>query len=233
MSKAIGIAGWADGDMFGVNKKYLAFAQRYGTPRIILPTDEEVLDIDLLILPGGPDIPYNTYSDIPDYNLSKQCPFRDHFERIMLPKYLAADVPTFGICRGMQVLTVMRDFKLLPHISVDHPKTNRTNRSEKVHKLEISEMLRLQLVAYGMSDEDIKKIKVNSLHHQGVVVDNINKWFAENNVYPLAYSGVKHKYLEVIASGDSKFSAVAYHPEELDNDPISDMLIKRLLNVSD
>ena len=222
MAKTIGIVGWADGDIFGVNKKYLAFAEKYGNPRILLPTDDIILDLDLLILPGGPDIPYYEYSDIPDYNLSKQCPYRDHFEKEMLPQYIGEGIPVFGICRGFQALAAMVNISINPNISNNHPKTSRYARYERVHKLNLSKSLIINIKkSYPkITDKEIEEIKVNSLHHQGVV--GLNK----NGFICLGHIG---GHCEVMYMPKENAAGVQYHPEELDNDVISDVLIKYLM----
>ena len=63
----IGIPGWKTGDSsFGCGVNHLDFISKFGTPRILFPQDDD-LDIDLLYLPGGPDITPSSYGAYPRF----------------------------------------------------------------------------------------------------------------------------------------------------------------------
>jgi gamma-glutamyl-gamma-aminobutyrate hydrolase PuuD len=229
MTKQIGIVGWADDSHFGVNKAYLKFINIYGKPIILLPGDSIRDDLDLLILPGGPDIPYHTYTTgVPDYTLSKQCPYRDHFEEFLLPHYIDKGVPVIGICRGHQSLAAMYGCEIEADIAKYHPKTPRDARYTKVHRLELSDRA-IEIVGEQdkyhdlCDDERVYVEKVNSLHHQGVITET-------EDYISLATSGSNHVYHEVMTHKSLPISSVQFHPEELDDDPIADLLILRLLS---
>jgi gamma-glutamyl-gamma-aminobutyrate hydrolase PuuD len=100
--KRIGIVGWKTGDnSFGATVPYLRFFSQFGVVEIIMPNETDIReDLDLLVLPGGPDVDpmrYLTENDALSFDMGKQCPFRERFDQILLPKYIDQRVPLFGI----------------------------------------------------------------------------------------------------------------------------------------
>lgn len=98
--KRIGLVGWLTGsNSFGATVPYVDFFSRFGVVEIIMPNEKNVRNIDLLIMPGGPDVDTNRYLDdgYLDFNIGKPCPFRERFDKILLPKYIESKTPIFGI----------------------------------------------------------------------------------------------------------------------------------------
>jgi len=57
-------------------------------------------DLDLLVLPGGPDVDPMRYLDQDDdFSLwnGKPCVFKERFDKILLPQYIENRTPIFGI----------------------------------------------------------------------------------------------------------------------------------------
>ena len=99
----IGIPGWLTGpNSFGVTISYLEFIREIGATdiRVLHPDSPIFKDLDLLILPGGPDINPVRYNAQPSLYTDKPDPIREWFDVRKLPKYIELNIPIFGICRG-------------------------------------------------------------------------------------------------------------------------------------
>lgn len=117
------------------------------------PKQLEKTDFDGLLLLGGTDIsPFfygekNHFSQIPDDN-------RDYIEWNLLRQAMTQKLPTLGICRGHQMITIAHGGSLYQDMyrqsaTIDHPSTHHVLYSGK-------------LANYAASNH------VNSLHHQAV-----------------------------------------------------------------
>jgi putative glutamine amidotransferase len=210
----IGIVGYPIDNHFGVGSKYLTFVRNIGNPRILLPTDD-FMDLDLLILPGGPDIRIME-KVIPPFEITKSCPYRDYFDEYMLPQYIQSNTPIFGICRGHQ--TLANYFGCRIDNLKNHITSSQYNRSQKVHSLEFNKSKFAQKILSSINQE--KKYKVNSLHHQGV--------FSDNEKY-INLATAKNGYPEVMVARDYPVASVQYHPEELNDDLITNILIQLIM----
>lgn len=225
----IGIPGYAgkESNNFGAGNTYLEFINKYGDPRIIMPW-EEIVDVDLLILPGGMDINPADYNAVPGYAISHIDVYKNFFFTQRLANYINNGTPIFGICLGMQQICVYFNERLEQDLKF-HAQSS--GRWETAH--EIVSLNNLPFINNGSKKR--LKIEVNSHHHQGVLVDvNYLEERNENtkdllfthfsdpgdNSDQLVVEAVSHKYLPIIG--------VQWHPEEL-YDPISDNMITRLL----
>jgi putative glutamine amidotransferase len=87
-----------------------------GLPVVIPPQDSEAEEVDLLLegidgllLIGGRDLDPSLYADEAHPRtdrVDELSRIRDSFERLVLDTALAAELPTLGICRGVQLLNV-------------------------------------------------------------------------------------------------------------------------------
>lgn len=203
MRKQIGIVGNLSGDVFGVGVKYMQFASQFGDVHI-LTQDSPIMDLDLLILKGGADIPPSSYGGLLGYLIYRGDPTLEAFDKDKLPFYIKQGTPIFGICRGMQYLNVLFGGDLKQHIWL-HPMSSKDQRDELVHTV------------YG---ENILSFKVNSFHHQAVAkVPNCFKITLKSSD---CVEAIRHKTLHI--------SCVQWHPEEI-NDKYSIGEVNRLLGV--
>ena len=81
------------------------------TPIMLVPTAEHLIDgvldrIDGLILTGGGDISPTRYGAEPGTKLGEVDDERDRFEIALVKRAMARRMPTFAICRGLQVVNV-------------------------------------------------------------------------------------------------------------------------------
>lgn len=228
MKKIIGIPGWKTGEnSFGCTIPYLDFGNEYGSVRI-LDIDDFDAGLDLLILPGGPDVDPSRYGTKPHYLTSRPDPMKEYFDLFTLPKYIEAGIPVFGICRGMQSLAV--HFGAILIQDMDHETNESDKRGSKVHELRMEDNPSASVIA-----KSIGKIhRVNSMHHQ--CVSGIGFPFDELDIiagrpqdpkrhYPPCIEAIKHKTLPIFG--------VQYHPEELDNDNLSEYIMNNLLKIDD
>jgi len=100
-NKKIGIVGHFTGpNSFGITKPYMEFFQHFGEIIMLSPWDESPRELDLLVLPGGPDVNpfrYLTVEDKLDINVGVPCIVREKFDRELLPQYIEKQTPIFGI----------------------------------------------------------------------------------------------------------------------------------------
>lgn len=211
--KIIGIPAWKVGESsVGVTTPYIKYICRFGTPRIIMPEESVIDNLDLLLLPGGSDIDPLRYKAIPGYDNTKPDSMKEYFDIVMLPQYIEAGIPIFGICRGMQSICVHFGAALVQNM---YHETS-LERTEEVHEIEMRAEIAIK-----------NKIKVNSLHHQ--CVSSID--FPEDLEVIGIYKGKSHKAcIEVIRHRTLPIYGVQYHPEELISDPLGNYIVDLLLS---
>ena len=99
--KIIAIPGWSTGEgSFGITKTYGAYLSQFGTVEILSPRTD-VVKCDLLVLPGGMDIDPTLYGQVPAFYTGNIDTAKNAFFKVNLPQYVAAKVPIFGICLGI------------------------------------------------------------------------------------------------------------------------------------
>ncbi len=195
---------------------YARAVLRAGGLPIHLPIDADPLDylgvVDGLLFTGGADL------DPATYNASNEAstfePLRDAYELALLSGALEADIPTLGICRGLQLINVHAGGSL----NQDEPSHARydVDPSARTHSVTIEPASRLSLM-FGASAE------VNSLHHQ--TVDTLGEGLS---VVARAPDGT----VEAVEMPGRDLIAVQWHPEMLDPshtnvDPLVQWLVQR------
>jgi putative glutamine amidotransferase len=160
-----------------------------------------------VMLTGGGDVDPSLYGEAPHSTYEAAEPGRDAFEIALAKVAVAADVPLFAICRGMQVLNVAMGGSLVQDIpseiagALDH--SIREPRFHIAHEVWVAKDSKLWAI---MSDKlDGENLQVNSRHHQAVkrVADGFE-------VSATAPDGV----IEAMERPASRFCvAVQWHPE--------------------
>lgn len=224
MNKKIGIVGWKIGEnSFGVTIPYMEFFSQFGDVEIISATETNIRKhLDLVVLPGGPDVGPDRYdAQSLSYRMGTQCPFRERFDRVLLPKYIANNTPLWGICRGHQSLAVYFGGKL--NQDMFHS-TNGSNRAELVHELKLTPRLNDLLPDNIRFYNNHKNGKyVNSIHHQSVFLTEELK--SVTNV--LAYCE-EDDSVEILEYTNYPAITVQYHPEEMYCKISTDLIINLL-----
>lgn len=128
----------------------------------------ERLQLDGILFAGGNDISTD-YHDVGHPNTDDVDPARDQHEVELMKLALEAHVSILGICRGMQLINVVRGGTMYHDIATELPSAkNHVGYVEKkdhahlVHRLEIVPRSKLAHIL-GVSD-----IPSNSRHHQAV-----------------------------------------------------------------
>lgn len=203
MNKKIGIIGASLGEnSFGVGKSYLSMIAHFGDPVIIMPNDE-LINVDLLVLPGGADINPLVYGETPGFHTSNSDVHKQHFYDKKLKMYVDNKTPIFGICLGMQMINTFFGGKLVQHIG-SHPQSS--SRGEKAHKV----------MPCDSAGRVIKgeKFEVNSHHHQAVTLDTLSE-----ELIPLYLAGDTEKdraigIIEALRHKSLPIVGVQWHYEE-------------------
>lgn len=216
--KKIGIVGMSfnDNRHFGASTNYLQFINMFGTPHIIMPGEKDI-NCDVLLLAGGQDLNPSVYGSVPEYKTTNANVFQQHFFDHLLDKYIDSGMPIYGICLGFQSLLAKFGYKLVQDMPF-HPQSN--SRWGDGHEVTITEN-GLQYLEKAVS---AKKYKVNSHHHQGVLVNPLDQDI-DVLAYYNDYSGpiieaFKHKHLPI--------AGFQGHPEEF-YDELSVNLFKSIL----
>jgi putative glutamine amidotransferase len=103
---------------------YVTAVQRAGGLAVMLPPDEHLAEepeeilgrIDGLVLAGGADVDPSSYGEERHPETVDTVPERDAFEIALTREAIERDMPVLGICRGMQMLNVVRGGTLLQHL---------------------------------------------------------------------------------------------------------------------
>jgi putative glutamine amidotransferase len=197
--------------LYGNNQTYIrALIAAGATPLMIPPglaaaaLESLCARLDGLLLTGGPDIAPALY----DEALLPECgeidPERDELELTMTRLALARQMPTLGICRGMQTLNVACGGALYQDIATQRPNALAHQQHERAY-LAHSIMIERDSRLYDVLGAE--EAQVNSLHHQAV-----SRPGEGVRIVAWAPDGVA----EALELPAQRFAvAVQYHPEEL------------------
>lgn len=188
-----------------------------GRPAILPATETipaELLDgFDGLLLTGGGDLSPEMYGQEPDDKVYGVSPIRDRFETALVAEAQARGIPILAICRGMQLINVLRGGTLLQHIDA-HWQTRSSDEIE--HDVAVDPASRLAEIIGG------SVMGVNSYHHQAV--DRLG-----TSLQVTARAG---EVVEAFEDPEADLIAVQWHPEHLfrvseDNHALFDDLVSR------
>lgn len=193
-----------------------------GEPLQIPPgTSSEILDaLDGLIISGGSDVDVRLYGGSPHPQQEEPKPSRDEMEIALLKLAISRDFPTFCICRGSQVLNVVRGGNLHQHVpDVYGDSVTHTDQPNPCFHPVVLEQNSLVARLIGAT-----RTRVHSIHHQ-----SIRELGEDLVVTARAPDGV----IEGVAlSGHSWMLAVQWHPErsaaeDPDQQVLFDELVRR------
>jgi putative glutamine amidotransferase len=151
---------------------YVEAVRRSGGRPVMLPPggdDEEanltVAGLDGLVVPGGPDIEPERYGAARHPQTQVPGPVRDAWDFAVTGAALSLGVPVLAICRGMQVLNVVRGGTLHQHIPdlIGHGRHSGGQGTYGRHKVRVSPG---SLLAGIIPDDG--HFDVPTHHHQAV-----------------------------------------------------------------
>jgi len=147
---------------------YVEAVRRAGGRPVLVPPNEdgveETLDVlDGIIFSGGADVDPSIYGAEPHPETDRPQAHRDAGELALLRAALERDLPTLAICRGFQLLNVVRGGDLVQHLpeEVGHQAHKEVPGEFSEHPVEVKEGTRLASLIGARSD-------VTSHHHQAV-----------------------------------------------------------------
>ena len=214
----IGVTSWHHKDLEEtweyVRDNYTRSVFRAGGLPIILPMsshepvvlDEYLTNLDGLLFTGGEDVDPKHYGEDVRAVCEKIDPDRDDFELGLARRALERGIPTFGICRGIQLMnvacggTLFQDLTERPGTKPEH-RTKGEERAQLRHGVRILPDTRLREIVGS------EEVKVTSTHHQ-----IINRLGNDLRVSGLGDDGT----IEAIEHPDHPFFlAVQWHPERM------------------
>lgn len=195
------------------NRAYIHAVERAGGVPVLIPLYEDLslLDtllprLDGLLLSGGADIEPARYGEEPHPLVDEPDKILDEIELFLASWAVQEDIPTLGVCRGMQVLNVALGGTLYQDIDDLRPGSLRHSRREHPRDF-IAHTVEVQPGSHMEQALGTRSVKVNSLHHQAV-----NKPGNGVVISGHAEDGVA-EMLEL--PGNRFILAVQYHPEEI------------------
>jgi putative glutamine amidotransferase len=172
ITAAIESAGWTVWEGVESNLSPRAYSLRVeeaGATPLVLPAHEAaverpdgVLDlVDALILAGGADLDPASYGAEPAPETIGYRAERDRFELALVRRALERELPTLGICRGMELLNVARGGTLDQHLD-DLELHLHTPGQFADHDVQLEPgSLAERVVGAG-------RVPIRSHHHQGI-----------------------------------------------------------------
>ncbi len=152
-----------------------AVSEAGGVPMMLpLTADPDVLFraldvVDGVVVTGGQDVGPALYGEKDPSAIGlcgELCPERDAMEALLVPELVARDVPTLGICRGIQVINAVLGGTLWQDVPRQRPSAvehhGKPPYDEPVHTVEVLAGTPLSsCVGAG-------ELPVNSYHHQAL-----------------------------------------------------------------
>jgi len=199
---------WRDLPCALLPQAYPALVERAGGIPVLLPPADPALApalvsrLDALITTGGPDVDPARYGEPAHPRTGVPQPVRDGWEAALIGAALDAGLPLLGICRGMQLLNVVRGGSLDQHLPdrVGHEGHNPVPGAFPGHPVRALPGTRLaELLGPGELD-------VPTHHHQAV--SRLGE-----GLRPAAVSPADGVVEAVEADGPGFALAVQWHPE--------------------
>ncbi len=205
--RAASFGAWSDVDLAFVWTHYVEAIAAAGGAPVVFPLAEFYAEqpalalevLDGLLLAGGRDLDAASYGEQAHPENEAGDPLRDRIELALAAAALERDLPTLGVCRGMQVLNVALGGGIEQHLS-DPDRIHRGEPGTFVgHEVEVVADTRLAAILGETAT-------VRSHHHQGV--DPLADRFEAS-----AHAG--DGLVEAAEVSDQEFCiGVLWHPEE-------------------
>ena len=208
-----GLRAETDRPIYYNNRSYIHAVERAGGMPILIPILDDLSGLEVLLprldgvlISGGIDVDPRYYQQDPHPLLGETNPHLDELEIDIVRWAVHNNIPTLGICRGMQLINIALGGTLCQDISADIPGSLRHGnwdlpRNKLIHSVNIKPDSLLEAIL------GVQELPVNSLHHQSVKEPGqgvVFTGYAEDSV------------VEMLEVPDQRFMmAVQCHPEEL------------------
>ena len=199
-----------------MNHRYFVAVTAVGAAPVMVPLldDEEALravydSLDGVFIAGGVDLDPSSYAEERHELCGRTDLDRDRVELLFARWALEEGKPLFGVCRGMQVISVASGGKLVQDCGALHPGSIKHDyfpgagweRDYLAHEVRVAEDTRLRRIYGG------ERVMVNSMHHQGL------RELGEGLV---ASAYAPDRLIEALeGEGDAFLVGVQWHPEML------------------
>lgn len=195
------------------NRTYAHALEHAGAIPVLIPLldDPQALDsllprLDGLLFSGGGDVEPYRYGEEPHTKLEMLDSKLDEIELTLASWALQEDIPTLGICRGMQLLNVAAGGSLYQDLSEQHP-SDITHCNRDLPRNYLTHRVFVEPCSLMEDVLGTREFWANSLHHQGVKNPGKNV-----RISGYAKDGVPES-LEI--PGYRFMMALQCHPEEI------------------
>lgn len=198
---------------------YVESVERAGGRALLVPPSTEAVDetldvLDGVVFSGGIDIDPAAYGAERHPLTDPAQAHRDEGELSLLSRALERDIPTLAICRGFQLLNVLRGGDLVQHLpeQVGHEGHRKVHGAFSEHPVEVKDGTRLASIIGARHDA------VQSSHHQGV--GRVGEGLVET-------AWAEDGSLEGLEDPDKRFAvAVLWHPEMEEDKRLFEALVE-------
>lgn len=162
-------------------------------------------EIDGLLLAGGGAIDPICYGDETPHNFKTIDPSRDALDIQLCRKALETDIPVFGICRGMQVMSVVKGG--FPHQSIRKECPEEEIRHKKKDEPNLTHDIKIETNSRLGEIVNAEHATIISSHQQAV--NKVGEDFVVS-------ANTEAKIIEAIEIPSKRFViGVQYHPERM------------------
>jgi putative glutamine amidotransferase len=177
--------------------------------------------IDALLLTGGGDLDPDLYGESPDPSVYGIRRDRDDFEAALYHQAKALDLPVLAICRGMQLVNVLRGGTLLQQLTSERDHWQSNPASEPSHEIDVLPDAALAEALGAV------RAGVNSYHHQCL----------RDLGSDLRVTAMCDDVIEAVEATDMDLVAVQWHPEQMASSSreqrgLFETLVRRASNAS-
>ena len=166
-----------------------------------------------MVVSGGPDLCPSSYNQKPEEMTKEFYPEQDRTELALIGEALDRGIPFLGVCRGMQILSVLHGGSLHQHLdsTPGHEGHGGFDGVETEHGVVVSDdSLLARLMGVDFS--------VNSTHHQGV---------SDPGSLSVSATAAHDGLIEAVERPDLEFClGVQWHPERAGHDLLYSGLVE-------
>ncbi|MBV9231142.1 MAG: gamma-glutamyl-gamma-aminobutyrate hydrolase family protein [Chloroflexi bacterium] len=156
------------------NRTYIHAVERAGGVPILIPILDDLSGLNVLLsrldgllLSGGIDVDPRYYREEPHPQLGVTNPQLDELELSLAHWALREDIPTLGICRGMQLLNVALGGNLYQDLDAEYPGCLR-HPNWDLPRNQITHMVLIEPGSHMERVFGTRELPANSLHHQAI-----------------------------------------------------------------